>query len=153
MTLLEKIDGDLRSAMKAGDASKVSTLRMLKASVGSVAIQKGKPMLEDADIMEIIRKTLKQHQESVDAFTKGGRADLAQKETHEAQILKGYLPPSLSEQELKAVIQATIQELGVSGRGPSAMGQVMKAVLPKLQGRADGKQVSQMVGQLLQGAA
>ena len=147
MTLLEQIDADLKTAMKARDAEKVSVLRMLKAAVSNQAIGQGKSSLEDGGIHEVIRKTIKQHQESIEAFTKGGRPELAAKEEHEAAILKAYLPPAMDEAELKALIQATIKELGVSG--PSALGQVMKAVLPKVKSRADGKQVSQLVGQLL----
>lgn len=148
MTLAEKINEDLKTALKAGDQTKVSTLRMLKYAVSNAAIQKGKNGLEDGEILEVIQKSLKQHQESVDAFTKGGRADLAEKETHEAKILKGYLPPQMSEEELKGLIQAAIRELGVSG--PSGMGPVMKKVQPQVKGRADGKTVSQLVSQLLQ---
>ena len=148
--LFQRINDDLKTAMKAGDSVKVSTLRMLKAAASNLAIQKGKPELEDGEIQEVIQRSLKQHQESVDAFTKGNRPELAEKEAHEAKILKEYLPPSMEEGELKALIQATIKELGASG--PAALGQVMKAVLPKVRGRADGKQVSQLVGQFLGGA-
>ena len=149
MTLSEQIDADLKTAMKAGDSQKVSTLRMLKAASSNQAIQKGKSSLEDGEIHEVIQKTIKQHQESIEAFTKGNRPELAAKEEQEAKILKAYLPPAMGEAELKGIIQATIQELGASG--PAALGQVMKAVLPKVKGRADGKQVSQLVGQLLHG--
>ena len=147
MTLSEQIGEELKSAMKARDAVRVSTLRMLKSAVTAAAIQKEKPSLEDAEVLEVIQKMLKTHQESVEAFTKGGRPELAQKETHEAGILKAYLPPAMEESELKKIIEETVQELGV--RGPSALGQVMKAVLPKVKGRADGKWVSQLVSQLL----
>ncbi len=149
MTLSEQIDADLKTAMKAGDSQKVSTLRMLKAASSNQAIQKGKSSLEDGEIHEVIQETIKQHQESIEAFTKGNRPELAAKEEQEAKILKAYLPPAMGEAELKGIIQATIQELGASG--PAALGQVMKAVLPKVKGRADGKQVSQLVGQLLHG--
>ena len=148
MTLSERIDAELKEAMKAKQAEKVSVLRMLKAAASNAAIQKGKNALEDGEIHEVIQKMIKQHQESIEAFTKGGRPELAAKEEQEAQILKIYLPPAMDEGELKSLIQAAIRELGVSG--PGAMGQVMKAVLPKVKGRADGKQVSQLVGQLLQ---
>ncbi len=151
MTLSERIDEELKSAMKARDQAKVSTLRMLKSSVLNAAVQRGKNLLEDAEVIEVIQKMIKQHQESVDAFTKGGRADLAEKETHEASILKAYLPPAMDEAELKGIVQAAIQELGASG--PNALGQVMKAVLPKVKGRADGKQVNQLAAKLLQGPA
>ena len=147
MTLLERIDDELKSAMKARDQAKVSTLRMLKSAATNAAVQRGKNSLEDAEVLEVIQKTIKQHHESVEAFTKGGRADLAEKEKHEAAILQVYLPPAMDEAELKGIIQAAIQELGLSG--PNALGQVMKAVLPKVKGRADGKMVNQLAAQLL----
>ena len=150
MTLVEKIDGDLKSALKAQDQAKLSTLRMLKSEIGNVAIQKGKKSLEDGDVLEVIQKMMKQRQESVDAFTKGNRMELAQKEAQEKELLKSYMPPAMGEAELKGIIQAAIQELSASG--PSALGSVMKAVLPKVNGRADGKLVNQLVAQLLQGA-
>lgn len=151
MTLIERIDGDLKSALKAQDQMKLSALRMLKSEIGNVAIQKGKALLEDGDVLEVIQKLMKQRQESVDAFTKGNRMDLAEKESKEKELLKGYLPPAMDEMQLKGIIQATIQELGAGG--PTALGSVMKAVLPKVKGRADGKLVNQLVAQLLQGPA
>lgn len=147
MALTERINDDLKAAMKSRDEAKVSTLRMLKAAVSNAAIQKGKADLEDGEILEVIQRSLKQHQESVEAFTKGGRADLVQKETREAEILKGYLPAALPEAELKALIQEAVREAGASG--PQGMGSVMKAVMPKIKGRADGKQVSDLVKQIL----
>ncbi|MBI3333053.1 MAG: GatB/YqeY domain-containing protein [Candidatus Omnitrophica bacterium] len=147
MTLTERINDDLKAAMKSRDEAKVSTLRMLKAAVSNAAIQKGKAGLEDGEILEVIQRSLKQHQESVEAFTKGGRADLVQKESREAEILKGYLPAALSEAELKALIQEAVRETGAGG--PQGMGAVMKAVMPKIKGRADGKRVSDLVKQIL----
>jgi len=148
MVLSQQIDEDLKGAMKGRDELKVSALRMLKAAASNAAIQKGKPALEDGEMLEVIGKLIKQRQESVEAFTQGNRPELAEREAQEAKILKEYLPPSMEEGELKALIQATIKELGANG--PSALGTVMKAVLPKVRGRADGKQVSQIAVQLLQ---
>lgn len=149
MSLSERIDGDLKVALKAGDSVKLSTLRLLKASINNAAIQRQKSTLEDGEILDLIQKTLKQHEESMAAFSKGGRQDLADKEKKEAEVLKGYLPPAMPESELKALIQATIEEMGASS--PSALGAVMKALMPKVKGRADGKRVNQLVSQLLQG--
>ncbi|MCM8794661.1 MAG: GatB/YqeY domain-containing protein [Candidatus Omnitrophica bacterium] len=148
MSLQDRINEDLKLSIKARDEIKTSTLRMLKAASSNAAIQKGKDVLEDGEMMEVIQKLIKQRQESVEAFTKAGRTDMAQKESKEADILKGYLPAAMSEAELKAIIEAAIKEVGASG--PAAVGQVMKAVLPKVKGRADGKQVNQLVSQLLQ---
>ncbi len=147
MTLAQQIDEDLKAAMKARDEAKVSVLRMLKAAINNQAIQRKVATLEDGEILEVIQKLIKQHQESVEAFTKGNRADLAKKEAHEEEILKQYLPPAMEEEELKALIQETIRELKVSG--PTALGAVMKSVFPKVKGRAEGKRVSQLVSQML----
>ncbi len=147
MTLAEKINNELKASMKARDELRTSVLRMLKAASSNAAIQKGKDLLEDGEMLEVVQKLMKQRQESVDAYTKAGRNDLADKEKKEAQILQAYLPPAMPEEELRAIIQEAIKELGASG--PSAVGQIMKVVLPKVKGRADGKQVNQLVAQLL----
>ena len=149
MTLTERVDEDLKTAMKERDALKVSALRMLKAAVSNTAIQKGKQVLEDGEIQEVTAKLIKQREESVEAFTKGGRPELAEKEAKESAILKAYLPPAMSEAELKSLIQAVIQETGASG--PQGMGAVMKAVMSKASGRADGKIINQLVREALGG--
>ena len=149
MTLIERIDEDLKVAMKGRDELKVSALRMLKAAASNTAIQKGKQVLEDGEIQEVIGKLIKQREESVEAFTKGGRPELAEKEAKEAAILRAYLPPAMSEAELKSLIQAAIQETGASG--PQGMGAVMKAVMSKVAGRADGKIINQLVRESLGG--
>jgi len=147
MTLTEQIDQDLKSALKAKEALKLSVLRMLKAAVSNQVIQKGTERLEDSEVLEVVAKLIKQRAESIEAFTQGNRPELAEKERQEAEILRAYLPPPLSEAELKALIQKAIEELGASG--PKAMGQVMKAVVPQVAGRADGKAVSTLVKALL----
>ncbi len=150
VALLQRVDEDLKTAMKARDELKVSALRMLKAAAYNAVIAKGKPTLEDAEVMEVIVKLIKQREESVEAYTKGNRPELAEKEKKEAAILKAYLPAQMPDEELKAIIQAAIKETGASG--PQGMGAVMKAVLPKVAGRADGKRVSELTAQLLKGA-
>ncbi|MBI3317851.1 MAG: GatB/YqeY domain-containing protein [Candidatus Omnitrophica bacterium] len=147
MTLFEKIQEDLKTAMKARDELKVSTLRGLKAAAMNQAIALKKQLLEEPEVMDVIQKLLKQRQESIEAFTKGNRPDLASKESKEAEILRTYLPAQMDEAELKAIIQAALKELGASGT--PALGQVMKAVLPKVKGRAEGKRVNELVVQLL----
>lgn len=151
MPLLEKVDEDLKGAMKARDELKVSALRMLKAAASNAAIAKGKANLEDAEVIEVIAKLIKQRAESVEAYTKGNRPELAEKERKEAEILKAYLPAQMPEEELKSIIQAAVKETGASG--PQGMGAVMKAVLPKVAGRADGKRVSGLVAELLKGGS
>lgn len=147
MSLSQRLDEDLKSAMKAREEVKVSTLRLLKAAAANVAIQKGKQQLEDGELVEVMAKLMKQRDESIEAFTKGNRPELAEKERKEAAVLKAYLPAALSPEELKAIIQAVIRESGAGG--PQAMGAVMKLVMPKTAGRADGKTVSQLVKEML----
>ena len=147
MALLQKVDEDLKTAMKARDELKVSALRMLKAATSNAAIQKGKADLEDSEVLEVIAKLIKQRDESVEAYTKGNRPELAEKEQKEAGLLKAYLPAQLLDAELKTIIQAAIKETSASD--PQGMGAVMKAVLPKVAGRADGAKVSQLVREAL----
>ena len=147
MNLLQQVDEDLKSAMKARDELKVSALRMLKAAASNAAIQKGKADLADAEAMEVIAKLIKQRDESVEAYTKGNRPELAEKERKEAAILKAYLPAAMPDEELKAIIQAAVKETGAGG--PQGMGAVMKAVLPRVAGRAGGGKVSQFVREAL----
>lgn len=145
--LSDQVDQDLKAALKAREALKVSVLRMLKAAASNAAIQKAKDHLEEPDLLQVVAKLIKQREESVEAFRKGGRTDLADKEAKEAEILRGYLPPALGAEELKGIVQAAIQEAGAGG--PQAFGAVMKIVIPKVVGRADGKTVSQAVKEAL----
>ena len=147
MPLTQKIDEDLKTAMKARETLRVSTLRLLKAAASNAAISKGKALLEDGEVLDCIAKMLKQREESVAAYTKGNRPELAEKEKQEAAILKGYLSPALGDEELKAIIRAAIQESGAAG--PQGMGLVMKVVMPKVAGRADGSKISQWVKEAL----
>ena len=147
MSLAQRFDEDLKTAMKAREELKVSTLRLLKAALSNTAIQKGKASLEDAEVIAEIAKLVKQREESVAAYTKGNRPDLAEKEQMEAKILQAYLPAQLSDEELKGIVQAAVKEAG--GSGPQAMGAVMKLVMPKVAGRADGKRVNEFVRQSL----
>ena len=147
MAFVDQISKQLIEAMKARDELRVSTLRMIKAALGAQAIQKGKDSLDDAESIDVLGKMLKQREESIVAFEKGNRPDLADKERKEAEILKTYLPEQLSEAELKAIVESVVKELGVSG--PQALGAVMKAVMPKVAGRADGKMLNQLVRQAL----
>ena len=147
MALLQRVDEELKSAMKARDQLKVDALRMLKAAAGNAAIAKGKESLEDPELLEIVAKLIKQRDESVEAYTKGNRPELADKERKEAEILKAYLPAQLSDAELKGIVEAAVKEAGAGG--PQAMGAVMKVVLPKVAGRAAGGKVSQLVREAL----
>lgn len=145
--LVEKITADLTAAMKAGDAAKVSVLRMLKAELANGAIAQRVEALPDAAALEVLRRQLKQRRESLEAFQKGQRADLAAKEAAEITILETYLPAQMPEASLRAIVQDCVTASGAAG--PQDMGKVMKLVMAKVQGQADGKTVSALVTQAL----
>ena len=142
MTLPERIDSDLKDAMRAKDANKLGVLRMLKSAIKNAAIEKGgaSATLDDAEATQVIRKQVKQRQDSIESFEKGGRAELAAKEKDELTILNGYLPQAMSGEELATAVRDTIAEVGATSR--AQMGAVMKALQTKLAGRADGKTLS-----------
>lgn len=141
--LTDKIAADMKDAMRAKDAPRLSTLRMLKAAIEYHKIEKKQEALTDADVSSVIKKQIKQRQDSIDGFEKGGRADLVEKEKAELVVLKAYLPEELSLAQIEEVIKATIAELGATTK--TDMGKVMKAAQAKLAGRADNRLVSQIV--------
>ena len=142
MNLPERIDADLKDAMRAKDALKLSVLRMLKAALKNAAIEKSGADAEisDAEAAQVIRKQVKQRQDSIESFEKGGRAELAAKEKEELSILQGYLPQAMSAAEIAQAVRETIAETGATSK--AQMGIVMKAVQAKVAGRADGKTLS-----------
>lgn len=139
----KRIDDDLKEAMRNKNSVKLTALRMLKAAIKNMTIQKKVDSPEDADIFQIISKQIKQHKDSIESFSKGKREDLAEKERRELEILQSYLPEQLSEQEVVNIVREVITETGARDR--SDMGKVMKAVLEKTRGRSEGKVVSQIV--------
>jgi uncharacterized protein YqeY len=144
--LKQKISDDLKQAMKDGDTVKRSVLRMLMASVKNAEIAKQSD-LDNSDILGIIAKEVKQHQESIDAFKQGNRQDLVDNETSEMAILQGYLPQQLTRDEIAAEVQQVIA--GVGAQVPGDKGKVMKELMPRMKGRADGKVVNDVVTELL----
>lgn len=148
MTLQERIDSDLKDAMRAKDAAKLSVLRMLKSALKYSAIEKSaEAQLDDAEAAQVIRKQVKQRQDSIEQFEKGGRPELAAKEKEELLILNAYLPKGLEADELAALVKETISEVGATSK--AQMGAVMKALQAKVAGRADGKTLSQEVARQL----
>jgi hypothetical protein len=145
MTLPEKIDADLKEAMRAKDAARLSVLRMLKSALKYAAIEKSgaEGELAEAEAVQVIRKQAKQRQDSIESFEKGGRAELAAKEKEELAVLQSYLPQQLSVEELSKIVRETIAETGAASR--AQMGAVMKALQAKVAGRADGRALSQEV--------
>ena len=147
MSLEKRIESEFKSALKARNAVKVSTLRMVKAEMTNVMFDQNKKSLDDAGITKIIQRQIKQHKDSIEQFEKGKREDLVKKEKEELGILLGYLPEQLSEEELKKIIESVIKETGAESK--KDMGKVIKTVMEKAKGRAEGKKVSQIVSGLL----
>ena len=147
MTLLERISQEIKAAMLAKDADRLSTLRLLKSALGYVQIEKKVETLPDAEVIAVIQKEIKKRRDSVEQFTNGGRPELAAKETAEIAVLEAFLPQALSADELEQLVRGTIQELGATSK--KEMGPVIKAVQAKAAGRADGKSISTLVGKLL----
>ena len=149
MTLQERVDSDLKEAMRAKQATKVAVLRMLKSALKYAAIAKSgaEADLNDAEAVQVIRKQVKQRHDSIESFEKGGRAELAEKEKEELTILSSYLPQAIGADELATVVRETIAETGATSKGQ--MGMVMKALQAKVGGRADGKMLSTEVARQL----
>ena len=149
MTLQERVDSDLKEAMRAKDTTKLGVLRMLKAALKYAAIAKSgaEAELTDAEAAQVARKQVKQRQDSIESFEKGGRAELAANEKEELLILNAYLPQAMSSDELAEVVRATIAETGATSK--AQMGGVMKALQAKVAGRADGKTLNQEVSRQL----
>ena len=129
--------------MLAKDAARTSTLRMLKSAIEYYKIEKKQETLTDADVTSVIKKQIKQRQDSIESFMKGGRTDLVTNEQAELAVLKTYLPDELSPAEVEAIVKAAIVEVGATAK--TDMGKVMKAVQAKTAGRADNRLVSQLV--------
>ena len=146
MSLLQKLNDDLKSALKAGDAGKLGTLRMLSASIKNQAITKGKDaVLSDEEVMEVLRREAKKRKESVEAFEKGGRPDLAEKEKTELALIEVYLPKQMSREGVVSMVEKVLAGLA----DKSNQGLVMKAVMAELKGKADGKMISEVVKEKL----
>jgi uncharacterized protein YqeY len=142
MTLSQRIDSDLKEAMRAKDTTKLGVLRMLKSALKYAAIAKSgaEAELNDAEVAQVIRKQAKQRQDSIESFEKGGRSELAEKERQELSILNAYLPQAMSPEEVSRIVRETIDEVGATSK--AQMGAVMKALQAKLAGRVDGKTLS-----------
>jgi len=142
MTLQERVDSDLKEAMRAKETTRLGVLRMLKSALKYAAIAKSDAdaELNDAEAVQVIRKQARQRQDSIESFEKAGRAELAEKEKEELSILNGYLPQPMSAEEIFKIVRETIVEAGATSR--AQMGAVMKALQEKVAGRVDGKALS-----------
>jgi uncharacterized protein YqeY len=162
MTLKEQLNADLRDAMRAGDETTKSTLRLLLTAIHNAEIPPeskdaaaeapASPLrddLDDAAVLDIVRREVKQRRDSIEAYTKASRGDLAAREEAEVAVLQKYLPAQMSRDEIAAVAREVIAELGVSG--PQAKGRVMPAVIGRLKDRAEGREINAVVTELLSG--
>jgi uncharacterized protein YqeY len=145
MSFTQRIDSDLQNAMRARDTMRLAVLRMLKAALKYAAIEKSgaEGELDDAESIQVIRKQVKQRQDSIEHFEKGGRTELAAQERGEVAILNEYLPQAMSADDLATIVRETIAETGATSK--AQMGAVMKALGAKIAGRADGKTLSEEV--------
>ena len=145
--LEDKITSDYIQAMKSKETAKASALSFLRAQIKNVVIDKRVEKAADEDVIAVIKKQVKQRQDSIEQFAKGGRTDLVDKEKAELAILQGYLPQEISDEELKRIVGETIKASQASS--VKDMGKVMKDIMPKVAGKADNKRVSDMVKELL----
>jgi uncharacterized protein YqeY len=149
MTIQEQIDADLKDAMRARDAERLSVLRMAKAALMNAAIEKRGATggLGEAEAVGVIRKQVKQRRDSIESFEKGGRPELAAKERREIEVLAEFLPKPLGEEEIDGLVKEAIAEAGATSK--AQMGAVMKIATEKAAGRVEGKQLSQAVQKAL----
>ncbi len=152
MSLHDRIEDDLRAAMKAWDRERTSALRMVVAALKNRAVAEGlgpQGRLDDAVVQQVLTTEVKRRKEAASSFEAGGRTDSAASELAEAELYTAYLPAQLDDAELSAIVDEVIDDLGADG--PQAMGQVMKATMAKVAGRADGARVSALVKARLTG--
>ena len=146
MKLMDEINAAVKEAMRNKEKTRLGVLRMLMSELKNRKIELLRE-LEEADILQVITRMVKQRQDSAEQFAQGGRQELADKEKAEIEVLKGYLPQELTADELEKIVKEAIAETGAESK--KDMGKVMKAVMPKIAGRADGKAVNQLVARLL----
>ena len=150
MTLIDRLSEDLKESLKSRNSLKSSVIRLLKSSIKYREIEKKAPLSDD-EIIEVIMSGIKQRRESVEQFSKGGRTDLVQKESNEIEIMQVYLPQPLTEEELVDEVKSVIKEVGATSA--KDMGKVMKALMPRIKGRAEGTKVSSIVKELMEAQA
>ncbi len=148
MSLKEQISSDMKEAMKAKEAGKLKlgVIRMVRSAIRQTEID-NKVELDDQGVLTVSTKELKQRRDSLAEFEKGSRADLVEKTQQEIAVLMAYLPEQLSEEEVRKLVNEAVQESGAAG--PKDMGKVMKILMPKVKGKADGKMVNELVKQAL----
>ena len=147
MSLLERLNNDMKQAMKNKEKDKLSVIRMVKSALQNEAIKLGKSQLSEDEELTVLSRELKQRKDSLQEFEKAGRTDLVDKVKEEITVLELYMPKQLSEEELVQTVKETIAEVGASSKAD--MGKVMGAIMPKVKGKADGSLVNKLVQQHL----
>ena len=147
MTLLERLAQELKAAMLARDAERLSTLRLLKSAIGYAQIERQTEALSDPEVITLIQKEIKKRRDAIEQYERGARPELASREKQEIGVLESFLPNPLSAEELEQLVRAAIQETGAASK--KQMGPVIKAVQAKVAGRAEGRVISELVGKLL----
>ncbi|UCF86533.1 MAG: GatB/YqeY domain-containing protein [Nitrospiraceae bacterium] len=148
MSVAERFSDDLKKAIKSGDNDALLVIRIIKATIKNREIEKGSP-LNDEEIYNVLQSLVRQGRESLEQFSQGDRADLAEREKRHLSIVQSYLPQQLPEKEINRLIKEVIHDTGA--KGPGEMGKVMKAIIPKVTGQADNKLVSELVKKALAG--
>lgn len=146
MTLKERLQEDLKAAMKSKEQLRLSVIRLAKAAMMNLEIARGHE-ITDQEFIEVMAKEFKQRNDAIPEYEKASRMDIVEGLRQEMKILQEYLPEQLSENELREIIKTTIQEVGVTSK--KEMGKIMAALMPKVKGKADGKLVNQIVNSLL----
>lgn len=150
MSLKERLASDLKEALRQRDESRKTALRLLQAAVHNAEIAAGEP-LSDAGILGIIQRQVRQRRESIEEFKRGGRPDLVAKEEAELAVLRSYLPPPLTPEELREAARQVIQQVGA--RSPADKGKVIPVLIAQLAGRAEGRDINAVVSELLGGSS
>jgi uncharacterized protein YqeY len=148
MTLKETLQDDLKNAMRSGDVMRRSVIRMLRSEIHNREIE-SRSELDDAATIQLLGRQAQQRRDSIEAFEHAERDDLVQKERAELAVIMGYLPQQLTGDELLEIVRGSIEQVGAAG--PQDMGKVMGAVMPKVRGRAEGREVNRIASELLRG--
>ncbi|MFQ6019480.1 MAG: GatB/YqeY domain-containing protein [Dehalococcoidia bacterium] len=150
MSLKDRLAEDLKQAIRSRDESRKTAIRMVSWAVKNAEVEKGRP-LEDSEILALIAKQARRHKESIEGFKKGSREELVAKEEAELEVLIAYLPPAMSRQEIEDAARKVVADLGA--RGPADKGKVMSVLIAQLAGRAEGRDINEVVSELLAGPA
>ncbi len=148
MNLLERLESDMIKAAKARDSERLGVVRYVRSQTKNRQIELGRE-LKDEDVVEVLARIAKQHRESIEQFREGGRDELVKHERRQLSVIEEYLPAQLGEQELLEILSGVVEETGAAG--PRDIGMVMKTIMPRVKGRADGKIVKALVQSRLTG--